>query len=122
MKDSGTVTRSVERFSPGTLDETTLEYTPDAPTVIYSGKCYIAPSGLQARGDQAGGFEASQKTYMLSIPYDAAELKPGDVFTADVSTMDPTLSGKTFQIRDVTMGTAVVWRQANMTLLETSVG
>ena len=121
MVDTCTIRRQQDAYAAGTLDPDTLELTEDPGDEIYSGKCFIAPSGIQARREDVGGNDAGQKTYLISIPFDAPELRPGDEVTVDASA-DPALAGKTFGLQDVTMATVLVWRQANMIGLETSRG
>ena len=70
MTDACTIRRQQDRYAAGTLDPDTLELTEDPGDEVYAGKCFIVPSGLQARQDEAGGNDSSQKTYVLSIPFD----------------------------------------------------
>lgn len=121
MTDTCSVTRQQDRYSAGSMNPETLEVTPDPVDTVYKGKCYIAPSGRQARTDDVAGNDASQRDYLISIPFDAPELRPGDLVTIDTSA-DLVLAGNKFEVRDLTVSTIYVWRQATMVGLETSRG
>lgn len=123
MVDTCKITRLQEQYSRGAMDSNTGKVTPATPEQIYSDLCFVAPYGLQqARRDDVGGNEASQKTYLNSIPWDAPEIRPGDEVTMLTSKTDPLLAGKTFKVEEISYSSVLVWRQFKMVGLETSRG
>jgi hypothetical protein len=120
MVDACGITRTPDRYVAGTVDPGTLAIT-DTSDQVYSGKCYIAPQGLQPQTSSVGGNDASVKRYIVAIPFSAPKLRPGDRVTVTES-QDPELVGEAFEIQDVGMGSALIWRQATMLGLETSRG
>lgn len=105
MTDACTIARAGSR----TFDDDTGEYT-DTPTVIYTGKCRIKPSGVEARRVQASDTAVTIWPYIVSVPMAAVGIHAGDELTV-TSSVDPALTDKTLVVRSIVAGTHVTARR-----------
>ncbi len=100
MLDAGTLTRDAQGTDDDTLDQNTGALTPPGgdTTNVYTGKALVYPTALTQRVDSEGARAYTEKTYTLRLPWDAAEPKPGDVWTMSASAHDATLVGRPLRV------------------------
>ena len=122
-QDDVVITREPKRYDPGTMDPVTLAITHSTPETVYDGKAFVTVDGRQARTDAVGGNEASQQTYLASLPLTGPEpdVRPGDLLQL-VSSKDAGLQGRSFKIRSVDGNSAAALRTISMVDLRTSRG
>ena len=84
---------------------------------IYAGRCLVLRAGYRADDRDRAGAEAAKNSNTLSIPWDAPDLRPGDLVSIGTS-QDPTLAGRRFVVRDVVRTSFLVWRQATIEQVE----
>ncbi|KKN27928.1 hypothetical protein LCGC14_0859530 [marine sediment metagenome] len=95
--DTVTFVRATGR---GTLNASTLLYTGDTETEIYSGVALIRP--VKTTDDEDFG---QQETTLVELdvfmPYDAGDFQPEDLGTIDTATHDTDLVGKTMRVIEI---------------------
>ena len=80
MVDACTITRP--GTGTGTVNETTGEVTPPAPTTVYAGKCRVQrPGASTSQNSTAGDYEIGVNTLLVQLPVTALGVKRGDDFT-----------------------------------------
>lgn len=80
-----------------------------------NGKCKFSPQ--QNRSDlprEEGGRPEITRTYDGSLPWDAPEIKPGDLFTIVASARDPNAVNKTMVVLNETITTILVQRRITL--------
>lgn len=108
MVDACTITR------PGapTLNRTTSQLTPGAPTTLYSGPCRLKPQRVP-RNEQASERLTVVARYELALPFNSLaqdDLQVGDTVTMTQSG-DPRLVGQQFAVMAVDFGShSTAWR------------
>lgn len=90
---------AITRYSVGTLDPVTGDYTGPA-SAIYTGKCRVRPfGGTQGSSVVVGSLDEVLARYVVRIPSSADPVRVDDVVT--VSSCDPVLDGRTFVVSHV---------------------
>lgn len=135
MADECLITRDPQGHADDLWDPTTMTYTEPTPDdiVVYGaastgtdarplvgdfgagGKCKFSP--VQSRGDLPrleGGRDAITRQYYATVPWDAPEVKPGDLFQVVASARDPHAIGKTFVIMNEQKKTMLVGRTVTL--------
>ncbi len=95
--DAATFVRATGR---GTLNASTLLYTGDTETEIYSGDALIRP--VKTTDDEDfGQQETSLVELDVFMPHDAGDFQPEDLGTIDTATYDTDLVGKTMRVTEI---------------------
>lgn len=117
MDDTCTITLT-SGVGDDTLDIATGELVPvGTPTLIYDGRCKVAPAGQDRdRAVNEGGRDVGVREYKGSIPLTAPTPPRGSVLTITSSRRDPELVGKSFEVKDLLMSTFAVQRRMSLEL------
>lgn len=114
MDDIVRVTRDPKGADDAVLDEETGKLVgpgqPFEPIVVYEGPALIRPIRVSNYTEQAGARYVSSD-YVVGVPWDAGDFKPGDDIACVSSRRDPTLVDRKFTTRDVPHQTYLVVRQ-----------
>lgn len=90
------------------FDEDTGDFSSPGLTLLYQGKCRVAPS---SRSQGSMGQEATPwRTAMVYLPFDAPIPRVDDLVTIERS-KDPEMNGRVMRILDVRMATYGAARQ-----------
>lgn len=106
--------------TPGVMDPDTLEYSSDAPTVVWEGPCRFQPrSRATAQVVAAGEQPVTLIENQVTIPLTAPEPVVGQLLQM-VDSTDSALIGKTFRISNVAFGDLQAERHLTVEDNETS--
>jgi len=84
----------------GTLNTSTLLYTGDTESQIYSGDALIRP--VKTTSQEAYGQQETSVTELdVFMPHNAGDFQPEDLGTIDAATYDTDLVGKTMRVTEV---------------------
>lgn len=106
--DACTVTRA--STSPPVYDPVTMQYTPAAPTAVFTGACWVRPAQAGANVVEAGDEPVTLRTFLVSLPWDCPTVEVDDMLTVTAS-LDPRLVGRPLRVVAVAYSTAHVRRQ-----------
>jgi len=115
MDDTCTITRDAFGSDGEELDEDTLELaTPDTPTLIYSGPCFVTASNIGSTPVDRVGLHHTLTRFAGNIPIASPEIEVGDVFTVTGSRRDAELVGRVFRVTEVVASTFAVMRKVRL--------
>jgi hypothetical protein len=98
MVDACTITRASTGAPVVNSNDGTL--TPQAPVVVYTGKCRIQLPDTMDKPAETGGEYLSTQSALVSLPVTGSEaVTVGDVVTVTSSTLDVDLTGITYVVR-----------------------
>lgn len=129
MVDTCLITRDPPGVRDDTWDPVTGTYAPPAgdESIVYgpdtlgddgrvlAGKCVFGP--VQNRADLPrveGGATTITRLYSALLPWDAPEVRPGDLFTVVTSARDPRAPGRTLVILTEVIQTILIARRITM--------
>lgn len=95
----------IRRQGTTTLNTTTGTATQAAGTLVYSGKCRVAPSGPSASVQTVGNRDIPYQYVIVYIPIDSDFVKKDDLVTITAATYDTTMVGEVFRVTGVNFGT-----------------
>lgn len=81
----------------GSVGEGTGNWTPGAPTLIYSGACRLRPPDMAEIRVLAGGEQVTRQRFILTITDDAATVAVDDIVTFTGSS-DPHIADRPFRV------------------------
>lgn len=111
--DTGTVSRDPDQLDDATYDPATMRAgQPADSSTVWSGRCIVFAAGTPEQ-QIAPQTPIAVPTYRALLPYDAPEIRRGDVLTVDTSS-DPLLIGKALWVHSVETGSIVVARALNV--------
>lgn len=89
---------NVDRPGEPVFDPNTGLHTVGSTPIIVAGACNLTPfTGVGFLTEQFGGEAVDTSKYQLSLPWDAAEVRKGDIVTM-VSSADPDLAGRRYSV------------------------
>lgn len=107
LPDTCTITRPGGDF---TLDAVTLDSEPADAVTVYAGVCRVRPRGSQEQDSQVGDLHETLGPYVATLPAlvshegvtagDPNDVRVDDYLTVVTST-DPSMVGRSFQVRHV---------------------
>lgn len=106
MRDLATIRRPTGAH---VTDPETLQDTPELVTLFTDQRCKIQSATPQSRDETSGEAAYLTESLQVHVPI-GVNLVEGDLIEVTASTLDPSLVGKTFRVRELARGT---FRTAN---------
>jgi hypothetical protein len=91
-------TATVRAVAGVATDPLTGAVTPTYSAALYTGRCKVQSSGLQAATSEAAGHMFTVQDYRVDFPVGSFVPVIGLVVTIDVATLDPNLVGRVFRV------------------------
>jgi ribulose 1,5-bisphosphate carboxylase large subunit-like protein len=94
---------SITRRATGGTTDTAGNYTPAAPSTIYTGPCRVQSLRTRREVIVIGEAQESQHRYLVTIKFDTADIHVGDL-VGITSSVDAGLIGRQLRVTDMNLG------------------